>query len=45
MEMTLELILEMILELTMELTGEQAEIGEQDGCPLTASASLPLWQT
>ena len=37
MEMTSELIPEMSLELTSpELTSDQAEIGDPDGCPLTA---------
>ena len=40
MEMTLELIPEMILE----LTGDQAEIGDPDGCPLTIGPySTWLW--
>ena len=35
MEMTQEMILERIQKLTTELTSDQAEISDQDGCPLT----------
>ena len=39
MEMTLELILELILEMIPELTGDQVEISDPDGCPLTSPPS------
>ena len=38
-EMTMEMTLELILELILELTGDQAEIGDPDGCPLTSPPS------
>ena len=34
-ETTMEMTSEMILEMILELTGDQAEIGDPDGCPLT----------
>ena len=34
-EMTMEMTLELILEMILELTGDQEEIGDPDGCPLT----------
>ena len=39
MEMTPELISELILKMILELTGDQVEIGEPDGCPLTLISS------
>ena len=40
MEMTLEMTLEMILEMILELTGDQVEISDPDGCPLTTPTFL-----
>ena len=34
-KMTMEMIIEIILEIILELTSDQAEIGDQDGRPLT----------
>ena len=39
MEMTLEMIQELILEMIPELTGDQVEIGDPDGYPLTSPPS------
>ena len=37
-EMTLEMTSELIPEIIPELTGDQVEIGDPDGCPLTIRA-------
>ena len=39
-EMINEMTMEMTLEMIPELTGDQAEIGDQDGCPLTRTHTL-----
>ena len=38
-EMTMEMTSELIPEMIPELTGDQVEIGDPDGCPLTSPPS------
>ena len=41
-KMTMEMTSEMTLEMIPELTGDQVEIGDPDGCPLTLRLMLYL---